>query len=82
MPEAIDYYLENYGKLLTRWDEVLEEKGVEKVMLSDATIADFRATAADPIREAWISDMESQGIPGQELYDLVMETLDGTRAGN
>ena len=82
VPEAIDYYLENYGKLLTRWDEVLEEKGVEKVMLSDATIADFRATAADPIREAWISDMESQGIPGQELYDLVMETLDGTRAGN
>ena len=82
VPEAIDYYLENYGKLLTRWDEVLEEKGVEKVMLSDDTIAAFRTTAADPIREAWIADMESQGIPGQELYDLVIETLNTTRAGN
>ncbi|CAN0588588.1 unnamed protein product, partial [Ectocarpus sp. 12 AP-2014] len=80
--EAIDYYLENYGKLLTRWDEVLEEKGVEKVVLSDEAIAEFRSTAADPIREAWIADMEAQGLPGQELYDLVIQSLDDTRAGN
>ena len=82
VPEAIDYYLENYGELLKQWDEVLDEKGVEKVMLSDKAIAEFRSTAADPIREAWIADMEAQGIPGQELYDLVMETLEAQRAGN
>ncbi len=79
VPEALDYYVDNYGKLLQKWDEVLAEKGVEKVMLSDETIAAFRATAADPIREAWIKDMEAQGLPGQELYDLVMETLAATR---
>ena len=82
VPEALDYYVENYGKLLQKWDEVLAEKGVEKVMLSDETIAAFRAKAADPIREAWIKDMEAQGLPGQELYDLVMETLASTRASN
>ena len=29
-----------------------------------------------------IKDMTAQGIPGQELYDLVMKTLEDTRAGN
>jgi len=80
--ESIAYYLENYGELLQRWDAVLDEKGVQKVELSDAVIAEFRAKAADPIREAWIADMESQGLPGQELYDLVMTTLEQTPAGN
>ncbi|MBR9649587.1 C4-dicarboxylate TRAP transporter substrate-binding protein [Thalassovita aquimarina] len=72
---AMDHYLTNYGKTLAKWDEVLAEKNVTKVELSEDEIAKFRATAADPIREAWIEKMEAQGIPGQELYDLVMETL-------
>ena len=80
VPEAIDHYLANYGELLTRWDSVLEEKGVEKIMISDEQIAAFRAKAADPIREQWIADIEAQGLPGQELYDLVMTTLEKTRA--
>ncbi|MEC9198374.1 MAG: TRAP transporter substrate-binding protein DctP, partial [Pseudomonadota bacterium] len=33
VPEAIDYYLANYGELLKKWDSVLEEKGVQKVMI-------------------------------------------------
>lgn len=82
VPEAIDHYLANYGELLKRWDSVLEEKGVEKVMISDEQIAAFRAKAADPIRDAWIADIEAQGLPGQELYDLVVSTLEKTRAGN
>lgn len=73
--EAIAYYIENYGKLLAKWDEVLAEKNVTKVKLSDEEIAAFRTTAADPIREQWIADMTAQGLPGQELYDLVMTTL-------
>ncbi|MGB7317843.1 MAG: C4-dicarboxylate TRAP transporter substrate-binding protein [Planktotalea sp.] len=82
VPEALDFYLENYGKLLERWDAVLAEKGVEKVMISDDVIAEFRAKAADPVRDAWIKDMEAQGIPGQELYDLVVKTLADAKAGS
>ena len=82
IPEALDHYLANYGKLLKRWDEVLAEKGVEKVMISEEELAKFRAAAADPIREQWIADMTAQGLPGQELYDLVIKTLNETRAGN
>ena len=82
VPEALDHYLENYGKLLERWDAVLAEKGVQKVEIADAVIAEFRAKAADPIRDQWISDMEAQGLPGQELYDLVISTLADAKASN
>ncbi|WP_421904559.1 C4-dicarboxylate TRAP transporter substrate-binding protein [Mameliella sp.] len=80
--EAIAYYLENYGKLLQRWDEVLAEKGVEKVMISDAELAKFKEVAGQPIHDAWIKDMSAQGLPAQELYDLVFSTLEEARASN
>ncbi len=80
--EALDHYLANYAELLQKWDSVLEEKGVQKVEFADSEIAAFRAKAADPIRESWISDMEAQGLPGQELYDLVVKTLEDHRSGS
>jgi TRAP-type C4-dicarboxylate transport system substrate-binding protein len=82
VPEAIDHYLANYGELLGRWDDVLAEKNVEKVVISDEVLAEFRSKAADPIRDEWIADMEAQGLPGQELYDLVVTTLAKAKAAN
>ncbi len=82
IPEALDHYLANYGELLNRWDAVLEEKGVKKVEIADDVIAEFRAKAADPIRDEWIKSMEAQGLPGQELYDLVVTTLADAKASN
>ncbi|GGX48715.1 ABC transporter substrate-binding protein [Tateyamaria omphalii] len=80
--EAIDHYLSNYAELLERWDSVLEEKGVQKVEIDEAVIAEFRSIAADPARDAWIADMEAQGLPGQELYDLVVKTLADAKGGS
>lgn len=82
IPEALDHYLVNYAKLLQRWDSVLAEKGVDKVEIADDVIAEFRAKAANPIRDKWIADMEAQGLPGQELYDLVKATLAQAKAAN
>ncbi len=82
VPEAIDHYLSNYAGLLERWDSVLAEKNVAKVEIDEAVIAEFRAKAADPIRDKWIADMEAQGLPGQELYDLVVKTLADHRGGS
>lgn len=77
--EAIAYYLENYGKLLDRWESVLAEKNVTKVKFADAELAAFRAKASESIQAAWLADMQAKGIPGQELVDLVQSTLDSMR---
>jgi TRAP-type C4-dicarboxylate transport system substrate-binding protein len=79
--ESLDHYLTNYAELLKKWDSVLEEKSVEKVMIAPEVLEEFRAAAAAPARDAWIADMEAQGLPGQELYDLVVKTLADTKAG-
>ncbi len=80
--EAIAYYLENYGELLKQWDDVLAEKNVEKVMISDEELSKFKEVAGKPIHDAWIAEMSAQGLPAQELYDLVFTTLDEVRASN
>ncbi|MEM7546616.1 MAG: C4-dicarboxylate TRAP transporter substrate-binding protein [Pseudomonadota bacterium] len=73
--EAIEHYLANYAELLKKWDGILDEKNVQRVELPEDQLAEFRKIAADPIREEWIKTMEGQGLPGQELYDLVQATL-------
>jgi TRAP-type C4-dicarboxylate transport system substrate-binding protein len=81
VPESIEYYLENYAALLDKWEGVLGEKGVTKVTVSDAEIAKFREVAA-PIHSDWIKSMTDQGLPAQELYDLVNTTLEKARMSN
>ncbi|WP_109464123.1 C4-dicarboxylate TRAP transporter substrate-binding protein [Albibacillus kandeliae] len=80
VPEAIAFYLENYGKLLQKWDAVLAEKNVQKVEISEDELAKFRELAAAPISREWIDSMNAQGLPGQELYDLVETTLADAKA--
>ncbi|MEL7165954.1 MAG: C4-dicarboxylate TRAP transporter substrate-binding protein [Pseudomonadota bacterium] len=82
VPEALEHYLTNYASLLERWDSVLAEKGVQKVEIDPAVIDEFRAAAAAPARDAWIADMEAQGLPGQELYDLVVSALADAKGGS
>ncbi len=80
--EALDHYLANYAELLKRWDSVLEEKGVQKVTIAPEVIEEFRVTAGEPIQQQWIKDMEAQGIAGQELFDLMVNTLaDAKKSG-
>ena len=82
IPEAIEHYLTNYAELLERWDSVLAEKGVEKVEVAPEVIAEFQSVAGKPIHDQWIADMEAQGLPGQELYDLVVSTLAEAKGGS
>lgn len=77
--ESIQYYLDNYGELLNQWEQILAEKNVTKVQIADSELQKFREAAAKPISDAWIADMNSRGIPGQELLDLVQSTLNSMR---
>ncbi|NVO24621.1 TRAP transporter substrate-binding protein DctP [Donghicola sp. C2-DW-16] len=75
VPEAIDFYLQNYGELLKKWDSVLAEKNVQTVTISDEEIAAFKEKAGGPVQQQWIAEMSAQGLPAQELFDLVQTTL-------
>ncbi|MEM6677674.1 MAG: C4-dicarboxylate TRAP transporter substrate-binding protein [Pseudomonadota bacterium] len=78
---AIAHYLENYSKVYGKFEEAMAANDVKQVTLPDSEIAAFQEKAAAPIRDAWIANMDSQGIPGQELYDLVQSTLAEVRKG-
>lgn len=70
--EALDYYIQYYEEqTMAAWGPLLDEKGIERVTFGEDEIAAFREAAADPAAEAWLADMGSRGIPGQELLDLV-----------
>lgn len=81
--EAIAYYIDFYNnQTMTKWNALLAEKGIQRVQFTDEQIAEFREKAAGPVREAWIAKMNAAGIPGQDLYNIVTDTLAKTRAGN
>ena len=44
-------------------------------MIDPSVIEEFKAAAAVPARDAWIADMSAQGLPAQDLYDLVQKTI-------
>ena len=73
--ESLDHYSRQLRRVAEALGSVSGRKRREQGRDRDDVIAEFRATAADPIRDAWIADMEAQGLPGQELYDLVVKTL-------
>ncbi len=74
--EALDYYVENYNtKTMAAWGPALDERGIERITYSDAELAAFREAVAGPAAAAWIEENTARGLPAQELYDLVIETL-------
>ncbi|AXS42427.1 C4-dicarboxylate ABC transporter substrate-binding protein [Breoghania sp. L-A4] len=71
---AVQHYLDTYAKVYDRWWPDLEKRNITQVKFSDADLAAMQEKAA-PIWKEWVADMESQGIPGQELLDLVTSTI-------
>ncbi|SFJ97305.1 C4-dicarboxylate TRAP transporter substrate-binding protein [Celeribacter neptunius] len=74
--EAMQYYIDFYNdQTMAKWGPLIEEKNIEQVTFSDADIEAFKAAAATPAAEAWVAENTKRGLPAQELYDLVIETV-------
>ncbi len=74
--EALAYYIDYYNSAtMDAWWPTLDEKGIEQVTFSDAELAAFKEAAAGPAAAAWIEKNTARGLPAQELYDLVVETI-------
>lgn len=72
--EALDWYVEKYQVSVDKFNAKVAEKNIQVLTFSDGDVAAIKATAA-PVLNEWLADMESRGLPGQELYDLVQTTL-------
>jgi TRAP-type C4-dicarboxylate transport system substrate-binding protein len=74
--ESLEYYVEYYdNKTMAAWGPALDERGIERITYSDAELSAFREAVAGPTAAAWIEDMDGRGLPAQDLYDLVIDTL-------
>ena len=58
-----------------RLGPALEERGIVLVTYTDAELDAFRDAVAGPAAAAWIEENTARGLPAQELYDLVIDTL-------
>ena len=55
---------------------MMKEKGLEAINYSADELAAFRKAGAKPVWDDWLASMKEQGLPGQELLDLIMATAE------
>ena len=72
--EALDWYVEKYQVSVDKFNSKVAEKNIQVLTFSDSDVSAIKATAA-PVLNEWLADMDSRGLPGQGLYDLVQATL-------
>lgn len=53
-----------------------KKRGLEAVVYSKEEKAKIVAIGGQPIWDAWIAEVEPQGVPGRELLQLILDTAD------
>jgi TRAP-type mannitol/chloroaromatic compound transport system substrate-binding protein len=74
LPVAIEQLKAAYHEADEKNFPMMEERGLEPITFTDDQLSEFRRVGAQPIWDAWVTEMEGQGLPGQELLDLILET--------
>jgi TRAP-type C4-dicarboxylate transport system substrate-binding protein len=77
----LDAKVPAYEALITAYEAadkknlpMMEAKGLKAIVYSEEDLTAFRKAGAQPVWDEWVEDMNSQGIPGQELLDLINKT--------
>jgi TRAP-type C4-dicarboxylate transport system substrate-binding protein len=53
---------------------IMKEKGLQAIVYSDEDLAEFRKIGAKPVWDEWIAKMNAEGLPADELFELIMTT--------
>ncbi|WP_189613338.1 C4-dicarboxylate TRAP transporter substrate-binding protein [Saccharospirillum salsuginis] len=76
VPKALAHYITYYNQeTMEDWLPTLEERDIELVTFSDDELGRLRVLVAQPAAEAWIRQQTERGLPGRELYEFVISTL-------
>ncbi|MEH6526159.1 MAG: TRAP transporter substrate-binding protein DctP [Sneathiella sp.] len=77
----LDAKVPAYEALITAYEAadkknlpMMEAKGLKAIVYSAEDLSAFRKAGAKPVWDDWIEDMNKQGVPGQELLDLINKT--------
>jgi TRAP-type mannitol/chloroaromatic compound transport system substrate-binding protein len=70
--EAVAHYVDNYNNVtMAAWGPALNERQIVEITISDGILATINDEVAGPAAAAWIAQNAANGLPAQELYDLV-----------
>lgn len=74
--EALEYYVEFYnGATMEAWLPAIRERDIMELTINDEINDSIRENVAGPAVAVWIEENSARGLPAQELYDLVKETV-------
>lgn len=73
-PQIKENLTKAYGVADDKYIPMFKKKGLEFITYSDKDLEEFRRVGAKPVWEAWVKEMSGQGIPAQELLDLILKT--------
>ncbi|MEL6572312.1 MAG: C4-dicarboxylate ABC transporter substrate-binding protein [Pseudomonadota bacterium] len=78
--EALSHYVDNYkGATMAAWGPALQERQIIELTINDEILSEINQAVAAPAARTWVSENQANGLPAQELYDLVIDMInDGT----
>ena len=78
--EALDHFVDNYTEsTMDAWQDTLLERHIIQLQISDNILDAISEEVAGPTAATWIAEKNALGLPAQELYDLVSDTLESIR---
>lgn len=74
--EALEHFIANYtDSTLSRWETELEDRAIIQLSFSESMLSAINNEVAGPAAQNWIEENQALGLPAQELYNLVTDTL-------
>jgi len=74
--DALEHFIDNYTQsTMAAWQTTLSEKQIMQLTFSDEILNAISNEVAGPSADVWIAEKSALGLPAQELYDIIPQTL-------
>ena len=75
---ALEHYVDHYTNVtMQAWFPTLEERSIIQLTFGDEILSRINSVVAAPTAALWIAENSVQGVPAQELYNLVVQAVAG-----
>lgn len=75
--ESIDHFIDHYTtETMAAWDVALVERDIIQITFDEDILSSINLDVATPAALTWISENTERGLPAEELYQLVLSTIE------